>query len=124
MSPLFCAICHVTVCCAVVFPAAGMCLLQVGDDMQHAQQVQMGLTDASPPMMLGSGALSDAVTAAMHAVPSGNVYWGDAAAVQPGPGMSAQDIAGTGDGLQHEGALQPHLTGEPLWLPQLYVRQC
>ena len=43
--------------------------VQVADSMQ--QQVQMGMADANPQMLLGSGALTDAVTAAMHAVPSG-----------------------------------------------------
>ena len=84
--------------------------------MQH--QRQMGMADANPQMLLGSGGLSDAVSAAMHAVPSGNVYWGDTA-VQAGPGMSAQDMAAQdmaagADGLQHQGALQPHLTGQAL----------
>ena len=69
----------------------------------------MGMTEASPQLLL-SGALSDAVTAAMqmHAVPSGSVYWGDAAA-QADPRMSAQGMSA--EGLQHEGALQPHLPG-------------
>ncbi|DBA99795.1 TPA: hypothetical protein ACH3X3_012335 [Trebouxia sp. C0006] len=88
--------------------------LAVADSMQ--QQVQMGMADANPQMLLGSGALTDAVTAAMHAVPSGNVYWGDAA-VQAAPGMSAQDMSADADSLQHQdalqhqGALQPHLAG-------------
>lgn len=91
--------------------------LQVADSMQ--QQVQMGMADANPQMLLGSGALTDAVTAAMHAVPSGNVYWGDAA-VRAAPGMSAQDMSADADSLQHQdalqhqGALQPHLAGEAL----------
>ena len=91
--------------------------VQVADSMQ--QQVQMGMADANPQMLLGSGALTDAVTAAMHAVPSGNVYWGDAA-VRAGPGMSAQDMSAEADplqhqdALQHQGALQPHLAGEAL----------
>ncbi len=83
------------------------------------QQVQMGMADANPQMLLGSGALTDAVTAAMHAVPSGNVYWGDAA-VRAAPGMSAEDMSADAgslqhqDALQHQGALQPHLAGEAL----------
>lgn len=83
------------------------------------QQVQMGMADANPQMLLGSGALTDAVTAAMHAVPSGNVYWGDAA-VQAAPGMTAQDMSADPepsqhqDALQHQGALQPHLAGQAL----------
>ena len=91
--------------------------LQVADSMQ--QQVQMGMADANPQMLLGSGALTDAVTAAMHVVPSGNVYWGDAA-VQAAPGMTAQDMSADPepsqhqDALQHQGALQPHLAGEAL----------
>ena len=97
----------------VLQPVSDESCLQVDGGMQHQQQVQMGMSDANPQMLLGSGGLSDAVSAAMHAVPSGNVYWGDAA-VQAGPGMSAQDMAADAEGLQHQGALQPHLAGQAL----------
>ena len=75
----------------------------------------MGMTDTSPHMLLGPGPLSHAVSAAMHAVPSGNVYWGDAVAQQlpAASGMSPHP-----DSHQHEAAMQQHLAGvQPFSLP-------
>ena len=80
-----------------------MCL-QTSSDLQQAQQIRLGMGEGGPQLF--PGALSAAVTAAMHAVPSGSIYWGDAA-VQTG-----QDMPGDGEGLQHEGALQPQLTSQ------------
>ena len=69
----------------------------------------MGMPEAVPQLF--PGPLSAAVTAAMHAMPSGNVYWGDAA-VQTDPSMPGQDLSADAEGLQHEGALQPQLAGQ------------
>lgn len=82
--------------------------VQMGDDMQDADQ--LGLTQASPQLLLGSGVLSDAVTAAMHAVQPGNMYWDDAAA-QPGPNMSSQDMSTDPDGLHQDNGLPAQLAG-------------
>ena len=78
--------------------------LQTSSDLQQAQQIRLGMGEGGPQLF--PGALSAAVTAAMHAVPSGSIYWGDAA-VQTG-----QDMPGDSEGLQHEGALQPQLTSQ------------
>lgn len=63
----------------------------------------MGIAETSPHLLLGSGPLSDAVSAAMHAVPSGNVYWGDAVAQIPASSELPPD--------QHDAAMQQHLSG-------------
>lgn len=86
----------------------GAVLLQAGDDMQNPEQ--MSMTEASPQLLLGSGVLSDAVTAAMHAVQPGNMYWGDATA-QPGPNMSSQDLSADPDGLHQDNSMPTHLAG-------------
>lgn len=76
--------------------------------MQSADQ--MGMAQASPQLMLGSGVLSDAVTAAMHAVQPGNMYWDDTAA-QPGPNMSSQDMSADPDELHQDTGLPTQLAG-------------
>ena len=76
--------------------------------MQNAEQ--MSMTQASPQLLLGPGVLSDAVTAAMHAVQPGNMYWGDASA-QPGPNMSSQDMSADPDGLHQDNGLPAQLAG-------------
>ncbi|KAL3154238.1 hypothetical protein ABBQ32_013739 [Trebouxia sp. C0010 RCD-2024] len=78
----------------------------MGGDMQNADQ--MGMAQASPQLMLGSGVLSDAVTAAMHAVQPGNMYWDDAAA-QPDPNMSSQDMSADPDELHQDNGLPAQL---------------
>lgn len=80
----------------------------MGGDMQNADQ--MGMAQASPQLMLGSGVLSDAVTAAMHAVQPGNMYWDDAAA-QPDPNMSSQDMSADPDELHQDNGLPAQLAG-------------
>lgn len=79
-------------------------LLQTGDD------TQMGMAQASPQLLLGPGVLSDAVTAAMHAVQPGNMYWGDASA-QPSPAISSQDMSADPDELHQDNGLPAQLAG-------------
>ena len=86
--------------------------MQTGGDMQNTEQ--MGLTEPSTQLLLGSGVLSDAVTAAMHAVQPGSMYWGDATA-QPGPAMSSQDMSADPDGLHQDSGMPAHLAGTFTW---------
>ena len=83
-------------------------VLQMDQELQDSRHHQMGMADTSPHLLLGPGPLSHAVSAAMHAVPSGNVYWGDAVAQQlpAASGMSPHP-----DSHQHEAAMQQHLAG-------------
>lgn len=82
-------------------------MLQLDQELQDSRQHQLGMTDTSPHLLLGPGALSDAVSAAMHAVPSGNVYWGDAVAQIP----TTSGMPSDPDSQQHEAAMQQHLAG-------------
>lgn len=73
--------------------------------------MQMGMAQAnSPQLLLGPGVLSDAVTAAMHAVQPGNMYWGDASA-QPSPAISPQDMSADPDELHQDNGLPAQLAG-------------
>ena len=76
----------------------------MGGDMQNPNQ--MGTSQ----LMLGSGVLSDAVTAAMHAVQPGNMYWDDGAA-QPGPNMSSQNMSADPDEIHPDNGLPAQLAG-------------
>lgn len=85
-------------------------LLQTGDDMQ------MG----SPQLLLGPGVLSDAVTAAMHAVQPGNMYWGDAS-TQPSPAISSQDMSADPDELHQDSGLPAQLAGRQFYYFIIFI---
>ena len=76
--------------------------------MQNAEQ--MSMTQASPQLLLGPGVLGDAVTAAMHAVQPGSMYWGEPPA-QPGPNISSQDMSAHPDALHQDNGLPAQLAG-------------
>ena len=65
--------------------------------------------DPSSQLLLGPGPLSEAVSAAMHAVPSGNVYWGDAHQVPTSAGLANDQ-----DSHQHDAVMQQHMAGTAL----------
>ena len=76
--------------------------------MQNVEH--MGIAEANAQLLLGSGVLSDAVTAAMQTVQPGNLYWGDSTA-QPASSMPSQDMSADPDGLHQEHGMPAHLAG-------------
>lgn len=79
--------------------------MQLEQELQDERDHHTGMADTSTHLLLGPGALSDAVSAAMHAVPSGNVYWGDVMPQIP----TTSGMPSDSDTHQHEAAMQQHL---------------
>lgn len=82
--------------------------MQLEQELQDGRHHQAGMADPSTHLLLGPGALSDAVSAAMHAVPSGNVYWGDVMTQIP----TTSGMPSDSDTHQHEAAMQQHLASK------------